>query len=187
MAVVIDATVGGANANSYLTLAQAQAIIDGFVEDADVQHWNSGNTDSRNRALFTATQRLDRERFLGARATDTQALQWPRTGVRKPDTYINTYAVGFPFRITTDYFTDTEIPTQIKYAQAVLAVFLHNNTDALGLSGLEDYKNVKIGSLDVTPNLGYGAVGADKVPPLMERYLIGLRISGPGNVSIRRS
>jgi hypothetical protein len=57
-----------------------------------------------NRALFTATQRLDRERFLGARATDTQSLQWPRTGVRKPDTYINTYAVGFPFRISTDYF-----------------------------------------------------------------------------------
>jgi hypothetical protein len=187
MAVVIDATVGGANANSYLTLADATAIIDGFVENPDVQHWNSGNTDSRNRALFTATQRLDRERFLGARATDTQALQWPRTGVRKPDTYINTYAVGFPFRITTDYFTDTEIPTQIKYAQVLLAVYLHNNTSGLDLSGLEDYKNVKIGSLDVTPNLGYGAVGADRVPPLMERYLTGLRISGPGNVSIRRS
>jgi hypothetical protein len=187
MAVVIVATPGAANANSYLTLADAQAIVDGFVEDADVQHWNTGNTDSRNRALFTATQRLDRERFLGARATDTQSLQWPRTGVRKPDTYINTYAVGFPFRITTDYFTDTEIPTQIQYAQTVLAVFLHNNTDALGLSGLEDYKNVKIGSLDVTPNAGYGAVGADKVPPLMERYLTGLRISGPGNFSIRRS
>jgi hypothetical protein len=187
MAVVIVATPGAADANSYLTLAEAQAIIDGFVQDADVQRWGSGNTDSRNRALFTATQRLDRERFLGARATDTQALQWPRTGVRKPDTYINTYAVGFPFRITTDYFTDTEIPTQIQYAQAVLAAFLHNNTDALGLSGLEDYKNVKIGSLDVTPNVGYGAVGADKVPPLMERYLIGLRISGPGNVAIKRS
>jgi hypothetical protein len=187
MAVVIDATVGGANANSYLTLADATAIIDGFVENPDVQHWNSGNTDSRNRALFTATQRLDRERFLGARATDTQALQWPRTGVRKPDTYINTYAVGFPFRITTDYFTDTEIPTQIQYAQVVLATYLHNNPDGLDLSGLEDYKNVKIGSLDVTPNLGYGAVGADRVPPLMERYLTGLRISGPGNVSIRRS
>jgi len=187
MAVVIVATPGAANANSYVTLAEAQAIVDGFVEDADVQNWDSGNTNSQNRALFTATQRLDRERFLGARATDTQALQWPRTGVRKPDTYINTYAVGFPFRITTDYFTDTEIPTQIQYAQVVLAVFLHNNTDALGLSGLEDYKNVKIGSLDVTPNLGYGAVGADKVPPLMERYLTGLRISGPGNVAIRRS
>jgi hypothetical protein len=187
MAIAIDATVGGASANSYLTLADAQAIIDGFVEDADVTAWASATTDQKNRALFTATQRLDRERYLGARATDTQALQWPRTGVRKPDTYINTYAVGFPFRITTDYFTDTEIPDQIKYAQVVLAVYLHNNPDGIGLSGLEDYKNVKIGSIDVTPNLGYGAVGADKVPPLMERYLTGLRISGPGNFSIRRS
>lgn len=187
MPIAIDATVGGANANSYLTLAAAQAIIDGFVQDADVTAWASATTDQKNRALFTATQRLDRERFLGARATDTQALQWPRTGVRKPDTYINTYAVGFPFRITTDYYTDTEIPTQIQYAQVVLAVYLHNNPDGLGLSGLEDYKNVKIGSLDVTPNLGYGAVGADKVPPIMERYLTGLRISGPGNVAIRRS
>jgi len=187
MAIVINATVGSASANSYVTLAEADAIIEGLVQDADVQHWGSGNTDSRNRALYTATQRLDRERFLGARATDTQALQWPRTGVRKPDTYINTYAVGFPFRITTDYYTDTEIPDQIKRAQIQLAVYLHNNTDALGLSGLEDYKNVKIGSLDVTPNLDFGSIGADKVPPLFERYLTGLRISGPGNIAIRRS
>ena len=187
MAVVIVATPGAADANSYLTLAEAQAIIDGMVQDADVTAWATATTDNKNRALYTATQRLDRERFLGARATDTQSLQWPRTGVRKPDTYINTYAVGFPFRITTDYFDDTEIPDQIKRAQVSLAVFLHNNTDALGLSGLEDYKNVKIGSLDVTPSVGFGAVGADKVPPLMERYLTGLRISGPGNFSIRRS
>jgi len=187
MAIAINATVGSASANSYLTLAAAQEIIDGFVQDADVTAWASATTDQKNRALVTATQRLDRERFLGARATDTQALQWPRTGVRKPDTYINTYAVGFPFRITTDYYTDTEIPQQVQYAQVVLATYLNNNPDGIGLSGLEDYKNVKIGSIDVTPNLGYGAVGVDKVPPLMERYLTGLRISGPGNFAIKRS
>jgi hypothetical protein len=187
MAVTINASVGAVDANSYLTLADAQAIIDGFVEDADVTAWASATTDQKNRALFTATQRLDRERFLGARATDTQALQWPRTGVRKPDTYINTYAVGFPFRITTDYYTDDEIPQQVQYAQVVLAVYLHNNPDGIGLSGLEDYKNVKIGSIDVTPNLGYGAVGVDKIPPIVERYLTGLRISGPGNFAIKRS
>lgn len=187
MAITIKADVGAADANSYLTLAAAELIIEGLVQDADVTAWASATTDQKNRALFTATQRLDRERFLGARATDTQALQWPRTGVRKPDTYINTYAIGFPFRLTTDYYTDTEIPDQIKKAQVLLAVYLHNNPDGLGLSGLEDYKNVKIGSLDVTPNLGYGAVGADKVPPLVERYLTGLRISGPGNFAIRRS
>ena len=187
MAIVLVATAGGSTSNTYQTLADAQAIIDGLVEDADVTAWATATTDAKNRALYTAAQRLDRERFLGARATDTQSMQWPRTGVRKPDTYINTYAVGFPFRITTDYFADTEIPDQVKRAQVVLAVYLNNNPDGLGLSGLEDFKNVQVGSLNVTPNLGYGAVGVDKVPPIMERYLTGLRISGPGNLSIKRS
>ena len=182
----IIATPGAADANSYVTEAEALDYVSYMLLNADVQHWNSGNEDSRHRALAYATQRLDRERFLGARATDTQALQWPRTGVRKPDTYINTYSVGFPFRITTDYFTDTEIPEQIKRAQVELAVYLHNNVEGLGLSGLEDYKSVSIGSISVTPNQ-FGAVGADRIPPKVERYLIGLRISGPGNISIKRS
>ena len=188
MAITIDATVGGASANSYLTLSAAQDLIDGMVENDDVTAWASATTDQKNRALYSATQRLDRERFLGARATDAQALQWPRTGVRKPDTYINTYAVGFPFRITTDYFTDTEIPNQIKQAQVVLAVYLHNNKDGMGLSGLEDYKSVSIGSLSVTTaGASSTATGADRVPPIFERYLTGLRISGPGNFAIKRS
>ena len=186
MAITIVATVGSATANSYLTLADANAIIEGLVEDDDVTAWSSSTDDQKNRALYTSTLRIDRERFLGARVTDTQALQWPRTGVRKPDTYINTYAVGFPFRITTDYFTDTEIPDQVKKAQAILAVYLNNNRDGLGLSGLEDFQNVQVGSVNVTPNF-YGSVGADRVPPLFERYFTGLRISGPNNIAIKRS
>ncbi len=188
MAITIHHTVGAANANSYISLTEANELIEGLIADDDVIAWEAGSTsdDYRNRALYTAAQRIDRERFLGARATDTQAMQWPRTGVRKPDTYINTYATGFPFRITTDYFTDTEIPDQIKKAQAVLAAYLNNNKDGLGLSGLEDYKNIKVGSLDATPNF-YGAVGADRVPPMFERYFTGIRISGPGNIAVKRS
>ena len=180
--------MGSATANSYITLSDANAIVEGLTPDDDVKAWEAGSTsdDYRNRALYTACQRIDRERFLGARADDTQALQWPRTGVRKPDTYINTYAVGFPFRITTDYYTDTEIPDQIKKAQVVLAVYLQNNPSGIGLSGLEDYKTVQVGSLNVTPNF-YGSGGADRIPPIVERYFTGLRISGPGNVAIKRS
>ena len=126
MAITIVATAGSATANSYLTLTDANAIIEGLVEDDDVTAWSSATDDQKNRALYTSTIRIDRERFLGARATDTQALQWPRTGVRKPDTYVNTYAVGFPFCISTDYFTDTEIPDLVKRAQAILAVYLNN-------------------------------------------------------------
>ncbi len=186
MAVTITATAGSASANSYLTLAAADALVEGMIENADVTNWATGSADTRNRALVTAAQRLDRERFLGARATDTQAMQWPRTGVRKPDTYVNTYATGFPFRISDDYFTDTEIPDQIQRAQIELAVYLKNNVDGIGLSGLEDYKSVSIGGLSVTPDK-FGAVGADRIPPMVERYLTALRISGPGNIAIKRS
>ena len=186
MAISITATAGSASANSYLTLADAQAIVDGLVEDDDVAAWASATTDQKNRALYTATQRIDRERFLGAKAADTQALQWPRTGVRKPDTFTSTYTTGFPYRVTTDYYTDTEIPDQVKRAEVVLAVYLNNNKDGLGLSGLEDYKRVGVGGVAVEPDK-YGAVGADRVPPLFERYFTGLRISGPGNISLKRS
>jgi len=113
-------------------------------------------------------------------------LQWPRTGVRKPDTYVNTYATGFPFRISDDYFTDTEVPDQVKRAQVELAVYLHSNKDGISLGGLEDFKSVSVGSISVTPDKT-GAVGADRIPPMVERYLTGLRISGPGNIAIKRS
>ena len=75
MAITITATAGSASANSYLTLSDANAIIEGLVLDDDVAAWDNSSTDNKNRALYTATVRIDRERFLGARATDTQALQ----------------------------------------------------------------------------------------------------------------
>ena len=186
MAVTIDATAGGASANSYITLSEANTFVEAMISSTDVSKWTTGTDDTRNRALAAAAQRLDRERFIGAKATDTQSMQWPRTGVRKPDTYVNTYATGFPFRISEDYFTDTEIPDQIKRAQIELAVYLKNNVDGISLGGLEDFKNVQVGSISVTPDKS-GAIGADRVPPMFERYLTSLRISGPGNIAIRRS
>ena len=59
MAISLDATIGGANANTYLTLSDANDIIDGLVEDADVTAWASATDDQKNRALYTAAQRLD--------------------------------------------------------------------------------------------------------------------------------
>ena len=69
MAITITATVGSASANSYITLTDANAIVDGLIVDDDVAAWIAGTTsdDYRNRALFTAAVRIDRERFLGAR------------------------------------------------------------------------------------------------------------------------
>ena len=84
MAVTIVATPGSATANSYVTLTDAQTFIDGLVENDDIVAWGTSTTDQKNRALFSSAQRIDRERFLGARTNDTQALEWPRSGVKKP-------------------------------------------------------------------------------------------------------
>jgi len=186
MAISLDATVGGASSNTYITLSDTNSIVEGLVLDADVQAWDTSSADNQNRALYTAAQRIDRERFLGARVADTQALQWPRSGVRKPDTYTNPYGLTFPNRLVADYYTDTEIPDKVKKAQVVLAVYLNNNRDALGLSGLENFNAVAIGSINVTPRF-FGAVGADQVPPLFQEYLNGIRISTPANISIKRA
>ena len=186
MAITLDATVGGANANTYITLDDANAIIEGFVLSDDNAAWDNSTTDNKNRALFTAAQRIDREKFLGARVSDTQALEWPRSGVRKPDTYTNLYGLSFPNRLVADYYTDTEIPERVKKAQVVLAVYLNNNRNGLELSGLEDFAAVSIGNINVTPRF-FGAVGIDRIPPIVDHYLKGIRIGGRANLSIKRS
>jgi len=170
MAITLDATVGGANANTYITLDDANAIIEGFVLSDDNAAWDNSTTDNKNRALFTAAQRIDREKFLGARVADTQALEWPRSGVRKPDTYTNLYGLSFPNRLVADYYTDTEIPDRVKKAQVILAVYLNNNRNGL----------------NVTPRF-FGAVGIDRIPPIVDHYLMGIRIGGRANLSIKRS
>tara|TARA_R100001440_G_scaffold32409_1_gene51052 strand:+ start:1150 stop:1710 length:561 start_codon:yes stop_codon:yes gene_type:complete len=186
MAISIVATVGSASANSYVTLTEAQAFIDGQVESDDIVAWGNSTDDQKNRALFSSTQRIDREEFLGAKVSDTQALEWPRSGVRKPDTYTNLYGLSFPNRLVADYYLDTEIPDRVKHAQIVLAVYLNNNKDGIGLSGLEDFAAVSIGNINITPRF-YGAVGIDRIPPIVDHYLKGIRIGGRANLSIKRS
>ena len=186
MAITIVATVGSATANSYVTLAEADSFVEGLTQSDDVVAWGNSTDDEKNRALFSATRRIDRERFLGAKASDTQARQWPRSGVRVPDQYTNLYGLSFPNRILADYYTDTEIPPEVQDAQIELAVYLNNNKDGIGLSGLEDFNAVSIGNINVTPNF-YGRTGVDRIPPIVDQYLKGLRIGGSANLSIKRS
>ena len=62
----------------------------------------------------------------------------------------------------------------------------YKREDGLDLSGFEDFNQVSIGNLSVTPRF-YGAVGANRIPPIIEQYLTGIRISGPATISVKRS
>jgi len=83
--MALIATAGAANANSYVTVAEATAFLH---ERLDTAAWYAGVstsdltlTEQREAALISATRLLDEQvQWYGRPATDTQALVWPQTG-----------------------------------------------------------------------------------------------------------
>ena len=77
MPTAIDATVGGVAANSYITLAEGDALADDVLP---TPAWSTATADNKIRALLAATARLDELEWIGTRTDTTtpQALAWPR-------------------------------------------------------------------------------------------------------------
>jgi hypothetical protein len=108
MALVIDATVGGASANSFVLLSEATTYMESRLNGS---LWTAATTDNTNRALVEATRELSAMDWLGTRAATTQALAWPRTYATNPDT------ASFAW----DYYASTVIPQRVKDATMELA------------------------------------------------------------------
>lgn len=109
MPVTIDASVGGASSNSYVTLAEAATYMTARL---NASAWETdATTDNKNRALVEATRELNVLVYEGFRAASTQALAWPRFGAVNPDQF----GAGH-------LYLSTEIPQRIKDAQCELAL-----------------------------------------------------------------
>lgn len=109
MPVVIDATVGGVSANSFVSLAEATTYLSGRL---NTSLWDAATTDQQNRALVEATRELEVLPWSSRKATNTQALQWPRFFATDPD------AATF----VQWYFPSTVIPQRVKDAECELAL-----------------------------------------------------------------
>ena len=59
MAVTIDATAGGANANSYMTLAQADAYVEAMISSTDVVVVNHSSAGTAGSYLVQANSIAD--------------------------------------------------------------------------------------------------------------------------------
>jgi hypothetical protein len=118
MPAAVDATVGGASANSYVTIAEADAYL---VARLNAGAWETDATaDEKIRAVIEATRELDRLSWQGRRASTTQALAWPRYWVVDPDS---------PSAFNVD---STIIPQRVKDATCELALeFLRAGTTDL--------------------------------------------------------
>jgi len=68
--------------NCYITRADAVTYFTDLIHGAD---FISATTTVQDQALVTATKMLDRQEWMGSKTSDSQDLDWPRTGVTDPE------------------------------------------------------------------------------------------------------
>ncbi len=172
MAATIDATLQGASANSYVTLAEANTYFETVPDSAN---WINKTNDQKNRALISATRWIDALSFYGNRCTETQALKWPRKD----------------YKVDGIKLACTLIPEGIKVATYELARAFANDTDSItgttGTTGL--YDEVEIGELKVkykdsstTPGLVNNIFD---LYPWLQTYLGPYCLGGATNYAVR--
>lgn len=85
--MALDATVGGAEANSYATNSDAD---DYFADRLHATAWTDASESDQDAALIMATRGIDALCYRGTAGSSTQALQFPRTGLKLPTGYSTT-------------------------------------------------------------------------------------------------
>lgn len=159
----LNATVGSTSANSYPTVAEANAY---FANRIHSSGWDS--FDDQAALLVTCSQMIDWYfKWKGVKVNDAQSMKWPRTGaVRRDGTVIS----------------ETEIPPEIKIAvyELALSSVEEDRTSDFSLYGLEQ---VKAGSLMVKAAGSKSPPSAKKaIPEKVSKILSDLYIKGSLNV-----
>jgi len=168
----INATLSSASANSYVTLADADAYFETVPNSST---WTDKTTDQKNRALISATRWIDSLNFYGDRCDNGQALKWPR----------NNYHVD---RVE---LTCSVIPNDIKYATYELARALANDTDAITNTENDPnelYQEVTLGDLKVRykdEKVENPINNIFDVYPWLQSYLGAYTLGGAGGYQIR--
>ena len=108
MAITIDATIAGASANSYNTVAEADTYFEEAV--TDVTAWTGASADQKKAALVQAAKRINEPRYDGRIYLETQNLAFPR------------YAFGYSVVLDSD--GTIAIPDDVKNAQLECALWL---------------------------------------------------------------
>jgi len=156
--VALDASVGGASSNSYMTLGAAETY---FLSRLHADAWDAADgDDDKASALIMATARLDAEPYYGCRVTSTQALVWPRYGATDRN---------------GDLLSSTTIPQLLQDATCELALTILQDPDWLtGGGDLSGFANLRLGSLDVTPRVAT----VQTLPVHILRLIAPLRVGG---------
>lgn len=160
--MALDATVGSITANSYVTELEAEEY---FVDRAHSSAWSA--ISEKEPFLIICSRMLDWQlTFSGAKTSDIQAMQFPRTGV----ILRNGYTVP-----------DDIIPSEVKFAvfELALSFISKDRTADPSLAGIEQVKAASL-FIKASPG-GYGdtksKVIPDHVRQILSEYLMNSSVS----------
>lgn len=162
--MALDATIGGADSNSFVTRQQAD---DYFADRLYATNWTSATDASKDAALVTASRRIDEEEFVGIRASISQALKWPRSGALWDETVSFSDEYG-------NVYSSNEIPKPVRDAVCEYALLLLGS-DILKESKLQNFSKIKVGDIEL------GIVQPQRsgnLPAQVLRVLRGLLLTG---------
>ncbi len=186
MPTPIDATVGGADSNSFML----ESEVDTYLDDRlNAEAWNAEtDSDRKIRAMIEATREITRLIYIGKRVDDIQELSWPRFEAENPDLPDSDDGLG-----SITFFAIDEIPQRVKNAQAELSLeFLRaGSTD---VAGTDDSRKIKISKVDVlmteffSPTPTDNPVGLNEFPRVIQELtpLLDDSVAGHGTLRILR-
>jgi hypothetical protein len=162
------ATIGAVSANSYVTVAEADAY---FEDRVFASEWE--DMENQEAVLVTASRQLDwYAKWKGVKASTTQAMGWPRADVIMPD---------------GSYEDPMIIPQAVKTAvfELALSSFEGDRTADSAMAGLAE---VKVGSLDLKADDGLYNTKPKTIPIKIWNILTGYTLrSGNSQVWLLRA
>jgi len=148
----LDATISGASADSYITVADADTY---HGDNLNVTDWVDATTANKEKALKMATRLLDeRIDWIGSKNTDAQALRFPRSSLVNPDGYT----------VSSTLIPDIIGNATAEFAKYLLAADRTGDADGKGLI------DTSVGSISVTFDK---SDTADVLPDIVREMLRG--------------
>ncbi len=157
MTLTVRATPGGTDSNSYGLLSEAE---DYFAGRPGATAWTGASTPQKNAALVAGTMRIEQEEFDGYRASEFQALRWPRFSL---------FRDGYPVDPAT-------VPSFVKAAAFEEALAILKTPGRFDASVLAQFNQLQVGPVNLQPR-AEGLPTFD-LTPTATRLLAPYRTSG---------
>ncbi len=165
----LDATLGGADANSYQTRVEA---ADFFSNHLYATEWSSADNTRKDNSLIRACLRLEQETYKGSKTNTEQRLKHPRAYVEDDE---------------GNWYDQDEIIRAMKEAQCELALYyLKQNPDDAVDPALKQFKRLHIANA-INLEMRDQLPATDALPDHVLRMISHLMQSAPGQVRLVRA